>query len=105
MNQLAFDIPGRRLPRARRSDGDGSHAAADRLERSGRAAQQLADVLAAVRAHPGLTSKQLAAVTDPPNDGDRRDWRYAIGRRLSELEPRYVRREKVTGEQARWWPK
>lgn len=97
MNQLAFDIPGRRLPRARRNDGDGSMAAADALERSGRAAQQLAAVLDAVRAWPNRTSKELAALSGMD--------RHLIARRLPELWAHAkVTRVHRAGEELRWKP-
>lgn len=99
MNQLAFDdIATRRLPRARRNDGDGSHAAADALERSGRAAQQLAAVLDAVRKHTGSTSRELAALTGLD--------RHLVGRRLPELAARgLVDRVHCAGAELRWWPR
>lgn len=98
MNQLAFDIPGRRLPRARRNDGDGSHAAADALERSGRAAQQLSDVLDAVRKHTGSTSRELAALTGLD--------RHLVGRRLPELAAKgLIHRVSIRGQELRWWPR
>jgi len=65
-----------RLP-ARNTDPDTSHEAAHDLVSSGLQAQQQARVLAAMRRHPGLTSRELAA-----NAGIDR---YVVARRLPEL--------------------
>ena len=84
--------------RVRRTDGPGSHEAADELERSGRAASQHRRVLATVRSYPGLTSRQLSAA-----DGGLD--RYAYARRLPELERRgLVKRQQAKAGQARWFP-
>ena len=98
MSQLDIfdDVPSRRLPRARRSDADGSHMAADALERSGRAAQQLGAVLEAVQRHSGSTSRELAALTGLD--------RYLVARRLPELQAHgLIDRVAIPGEQIRWW--
>lgn len=93
-----YDRPGTGPPRARRSDADGSHAAADALERSGRAAAQLQAVLDATRLHPGSTSRQLAAISGLD--------RHLVGRRLPELAYRgLVDRVAIHGEELRWWPR
>lgn len=63
--------------RARRSDPVTSHQAADEVERSGRVVSQQQRVLAAVRAFPGRTSRELAA--------EARLDRYMVARRLREL--------------------
>ena len=96
MQQLAlYDRPGTGPPRARRNDADGSHIAADRLERSGRAAAQLAAVLDAVRAWPGRTSREIAAHTGLD--------RHMIARRLPELWAHgKVTRIRRAGEELRW---
>ena len=65
-------------PRARRTDPDSSHEAADRAERSGAIRKQIIQVLDLVKAFPGLTSKQLAVVGHID--------RYIPARRLVELE-------------------
>lgn len=65
------------FPRARREDSRSSHEAAAEVERSGRAAHQAAQVLAAVRLWPLSTSHELA-------EAARMD-RYALARRLPEL--------------------
>ena len=98
--QLSLDdwIPGRRPPRARTTDPLSSHAAADRMEESGKMGRQLGDVLVLVRAFPGRTSKELGelGVLD----------RYTVARRLPELgRLGLVRREGTPGEEIRWWPK
>ena len=66
MNQLAFAIPERvrriQTPAARRSDPDTSHEAAEHVTRSGARQRHIEIVIAAVRAHPGLTSLELADV-------------------------------------------
>lgn len=86
---LAFTAPDpRRL--CRRSDGGGSAAAARHLIESGRDAVQVAIVIALVTSLPGRTSAELAAETERIGR-DRfgvqpRDWRYVLGRRLSEAE-------------------
>lgn len=64
-------------PRARATDPASSHAAAAEIEASGAAAAHRAIILAAVRAHPGRTSLELAGITGLD--------RHAISRRLSEL--------------------
>lgn len=89
--------PGSRPPRARRSDPLASHAAADALESSGRAASLMADVLDAVRRFPGLTSRELGLRTGI----DRHDF----GRRLPELERRRLieRVEEDPGAELRCW--
>ena len=99
MNQLdLYNRPGTGPPRARRSDGDGSHIAADQLERSGRAAQQLSACLEAVRRHPGCTSRELAALVGLD--------RHLVGRRCPELAKRgSVDRVAIPGDELRWYPR
>jgi hypothetical protein len=65
-------------PRARATDPETSHEAADAIKVSGRLASQQGIVLKAVRAFPGLTSAELAmhCALD----------RYSVARRLPELE-------------------
>lgn len=89
---------GTRPPRARRTDPDSSHVAADRAKRSGAIGAQATTTFIAVRAYPGLTSKQLAGVC--PLD------RYQVARRLPELERRgLVRRASTPDEEERWFPR
>lgn len=85
-------------PRARATDPSSSHAAADELERSGRADRQLDQVQRLVRRYPGRTSKMLATMG--------RVDRYMVARRLSELERqgRVRRRDAGGGAQLTWWP-
>lgn len=66
-----------RFPRARCEDARSSHDAAAEVERTGIAARQAEQVLAAVRRWPNSSSHELAKVA-------RLD-RYAVARRLSEL--------------------
>lgn len=63
-------------PAARRSDPESSHRAAEEVTASGRRAAQLAQVIAAVRKHPGRTSMELARLTGLD--------RYLLARRLPE---------------------
>ena len=72
------------LPRARRSDPVTSHEAADAIKASGELGRQQLAVLAAVRKWPGLTSLELGARMEIN--------RWAVARRLPELEPVHVRR-------------
>lgn len=89
---------GTRPARARRTDPDSSHAAADRAEKSGGIGAQALATFVAVRAYPGLTSKQLAETC--PLD------RYQIARRLPELERRgLIRRASTPDEEERWFPR
>lgn len=83
--------------RHRRTDGGGSRAAAERVVRSGQTARQHLEVLEALRRHPGLTSRELAARTGLD--------RHMLGRRLPELAAAgSARREQPGGEREwRWW--
>lgn len=63
---------------ARNTDPDTSHEASRDLVDSGTQAHQQAQVAAAVRRHPGLTSRELA-------DASSMD-RHKVARRLPELE-------------------
>lgn len=76
MQQSALDFAGPPA-RARSTDAETSHEAAERENRSGRASRQRARVFAMVEATPGLTSAELAArhVED----------RSMVARRLPEL--------------------
>lgn len=71
-------------PRARRRDPQTSHQAAEGIRRSGGLGKQQRAVLEAVRAHPGKTAVELAALSGLN--------RWAISRRLPELQPVFVRR-------------
>jgi predicted HTH transcriptional regulator len=67
------------IPLARSTDGEGSHLAAARRERSGRNASSRQAVLAALALEPfAVTSKELAARHDLD--------RHETARRLSDLE-------------------
>lgn len=71
-------------PRSRRSDPETSHQAAEQIRRSGELGRQQLAVLEAVRAHPGKTAVELARLAGLD--------RYAVSRRLPELQPVHVRR-------------
>lgn len=91
------------MPIARETDPETSHLAAEEVTTSGRRAVQQHAVLAAVMAHPGLTSRELAQAAGMD--------RYVAARRLPELEAakrvrkgearecRVSKRLAVT-----WWP-
>ncbi len=87
-------------PRSRATDPVTSHEAAEAIKASGELGRQQTAVLEAVRRWPGLTSLQLS--TRMQLD------RWAIGRRLPELEPTYVRKGEPTVMNGRrhvtWWP-
>lgn len=110
--QLGFSdlVAGRRPPRARRADHDSSHQAADQVEASGLAEAQMHAARAAVAAHPGSSSADLArrsyyAAQDAGVTSSPAHWRTALGRRLPELEDRgAVVATKPTGKPLRWWP-
>ena len=72
--------------RARRSDPETSHVAAERIERSGRLRQQQAQVLDALTRWPGSTAVELSKASGID--------RYVVSRRLPELVPKWVRRGK-----------
>jgi hypothetical protein len=71
-------------PRSRRSDPETSHEAAEGVRRSGELGRQQLAVLAAVQRWPGLTSLELGARMEIN--------RWAVARRLPELEPVHVRK-------------
>jgi hypothetical protein len=78
VDQLGFFEGGPpHFTRARRKDGAGSHDAAAKIERSGRALSDAQRVLAAVRRWPGSTSMELAKNAHID--------RYICGKRLPEL--------------------
>lgn len=93
--------PGRRPIRARTGDPASSHAAADRMEKSGAMGEQMRAVLRLVLEYPGLTSKMLAEASNGALD------RYQIARRLPDLEARGVVRkvDQGAGQQVRWFPR
>lgn len=79
-------------PRARATDPQTSHEAAEAIKASGELGRQQAAVLALVRRFPGRTSIELAALSE------RRFDRYQVARRLPELAPVYVRRSDAVVE-------
>ena len=96
-----------RTPIARKTDPKTSHEAAHAITESGKRDDQLRQVEALVKAHPGATSLELAQYTTALD-------RYAIARRLPELEDEQkvhkgLPRESVIGERklkkaVTWWP-
>lgn len=67
------------LPRAHRDDPNSAWEAGAEAADSGRVRKHSEEVLSLVRAYPGLTGAELAALTDTYLD------KYEIRRRLSEL--------------------
>ena len=105
--------PQPRSPIARQTDPVTSHEAAAEVTASGLRDTQAAAILAAVRAHPGQTSRELATVFPAADQIDR----YVTGRRLPELEQLglVVARGRHRRDEARicrvsrrlavtWWP-
>jgi hypothetical protein len=68
--------------RAATADPSTSHEAADRMNRSGTAKRNAAAVLALVKAHPWLTSRELSELPDCPTTIDR----HEVARRCADLE-------------------
>ena len=103
-----FDAPATLPPRARRTDPEGSRAAATAMRESGKLARQAAQVLALVERAPGRTSRQLSELGGVFLD------RYQIARRLADLwhlERVYCQcpkhaddREHWAGGECQWWP-
>jgi hypothetical protein len=109
MNAVNLDLfaqpPMRRIetPAARNTDPSTSHEAAAEITASGLRAFQQAQTVSAIRAYPGHTMQELAALTGLE--------RYMLGRRVSECETaglvvRGIKRKcAVTGRSAEpWWP-
>jgi hypothetical protein len=100
MHQLDCFAPLTDTPRARRSDPETSHIAAERVRPKLRKQQQA--VLDALARWPGSTAVELAHETGLD--------RYLVSRRLPELVPVWVRRGKpractVAGTaQGTWYP-
>ena len=90
-------------PRARNSDPAPSHAAAERLKKSGRLRAQQQTVLDALTRWPGSTAVELAKASGID--------RYVVSRRLPELVPLWVHRGRprvctVAGTaQTTWYPR
>jgi hypothetical protein len=94
-------VAGSARPRARSTDPSTSHEAAEAMVASGAIGRQAAEVLAAVQRWPGLTSLELGARMEID--------RWAVARRLPELEPAHVRRGEprtINGRRhVTWWPR
>ena len=88
-------------PRARNTDPESSHTAAQKVKASGALGCQQAAVLAAVKQWPGMTAVELAHLGKMD--------RYAVSRRLPELCPVHVRRGEIRDcsvnarPQVTWW--
>ena len=87
---------------ARKTDPATSHKAAQFMESSGTAASQRAKAAKLVETYPGLTSRELGALSE---DLDR----YDLARRLPEIEHVLVKRgperQQPNGRSAAtWWP-
>lgn len=81
-------------PRARKSDGDGSHVAAEQIKPH--LSNQRREVYEALVKHPARTSLQLAEAAGLD--------RYKVARRLPELEQMgYAERVQRDGQQAIWF--
>jgi len=74
--------PNIQTPAARRDDPESSHLAAEHVTATGLRRSQQQRTLEAVRANPGKTSAELAAITGLD--------RFMLARRLPELEPLWV---------------
>ncbi|OFW99283.1 MAG: hypothetical protein A3E78_11900 [Alphaproteobacteria bacterium RIFCSPHIGHO2_12_FULL_63_12] len=84
-------------PMARATDHDSSHAAADKLEASGKAQVQRNLVLSLVQRWPGMSSGQLARLGAVD--------RYVVARRLPELRSEgKVSAVKPAGKEITWFP-
>lgn len=82
-------------PAARSTDPETSHEAAEVVTSSGERGRQGRAVLALIRFLPGRTAGELAQDTRMYENGflpDEDARYYAIQRRVSELEPQFVRR-------------
>lgn len=101
-----FDAIPPRFPRVRRRDPRSSHDAAAEVETKGIAKRQALEVLAALRAHTGSTSKELSRASGL-------DY-HTVARRLPELATaRLVRKVEKSGDTVpcavcgraviRWW--
>lgn len=96
-------------PRARRTDPDTSHAAGDKVRRTGELGKQQRLVLDAVKRWPGRTSAELGKLIAEERGEDVIVWRYRAGRRLSEVAVGgHIRRARprqceATGNMAATW--
>lgn len=95
-------------PAARSTDPHTSHAAADAITAGGKRHRQMLDTVQVVRAHPGLTSAELARMGLAERLGLDR---YQIARRLPEAETAghvtrgRSQRDIFTGRPGvTWWP-
>jgi len=94
-------------PRARRSDPETSHEAAERIKSNGNLSRQQHAALALVRCHPGSTTWELAEYQSRERGENVFHAERWIGRRLGELEPIHISKGTpriVRGRSAHaWW--
>ena len=81
-----------------------SHVAADRLEKSGRAARQAAEALSLVYQWPGRTSKELAGLEYPDDEIGRLRLYDRLKRRMSELREQGLIEAFHQPSGTRWYP-
>lgn len=99
------------VPRSRSSDPATSHMAAERIKANGKLGSHQRAVLAAVQAHPGHTSAELADfLTGDPALSGVTDLYHEAARRLPELVA-FVRKGEARQCSVRftvcttWWPR
>lgn len=95
-------------PRARRTDPETSHLAAERIKATGALGEQQRLVLDLVKRFPGCTSAELAKFHACQTGADFGQWRFRVARRLPELAPVHIRRGKprecrINGTPAGTW--
>jgi len=97
---LFESVTGHAPPRARTSDPLSSHAAADKMEKSGKLNRQCTEVLVLLCQYPGLTSRKLGEIEGTGLD------RYDTGRRLPDLKKKGFARSTDAEDcnELRWWP-
>lgn len=98
------------VPRAANADPETSHLAAERIAKSGALGEQQRHALDLVRAHPGLTSAELADVASNRGDGHYARMRSQLGRRLADLKGVHARQGEARicrmtqAKCVTWWP-
>lgn len=97
--------PGQRPARARRTDPESSHRAADDFEARGAAESWVRAALEAVERLPGGTTRELAALDAVGADAISART-HALGRRLSDLNRRgLIVRTRLGAADSRLWPR
>lgn len=98
------------VPRAAAADPETSHLAAAAIKASGVLGEQQCHALDLVRAHPGLTSAELADVASHRGDGHYARMRSQLGRRLADLKGVHARQGEARicrmtqAKCVTWWP-